>query len=53
MNIGEETMWSCVRVIKWIAVQVLHLLGKLFSFGLNKVKEKQEMKKMEGKELGL
>lgn len=55
-NIGEETMWDFVRVIKWIAVRVLHLFGKLFSFALDKAKEKQEMKKMEkmeNKEQGL
>lgn len=52
-NIGEEIMWDFVRVIKWIAVQVLRLLGKLLSFGLNKAKEKQEMKKMNNKEQGL
>ena len=49
-NIGEEILWDIVRVIKWTAVRVLHLFGKLFSFALDKAKEKQEMKKMENKE---
>lgn len=52
-NIGEEIMWDFVRVIKWIAVRVLRLFGKLFSFALDKTKEKQEMKKMQNKEQGL
>ncbi len=31
-NIGEEILWDIVRVIKWIAMRVLRLFGKLFSF---------------------
>ena len=46
-NIGEEILWDIVRVIKWIAMRVLRLFGKLFSFAWDKAKEKQEMKKME------
>ncbi len=44
-NIGEEILWDIVRVIKWIAMRVLRLFGKLFSFAWDKAKEKQEMKK--------
>lgn len=58
-NIGEEILWDIVRVIKWIAMRVLRLFGKLFSFAWDKAKEKQEMKemkemkKMEEREQGL
>lgn len=45
-NIGEEILWDIVRVIKWIAMRVLRLFGKLFSFAWDKAKEKQEMKEM-------
>lgn len=41
-NIGEEILWDIVRVIKWIAMRVLYLFGKLFSFAWDKAKEKQE-----------
>lgn len=44
-NIGEEILWDIVRVIKWIAMRVLYLFGKLFSFAWDKAKEKQEWKK--------
>ena len=52
-NIGEEILLDIVRVIKWIAMRVLRLFGKLFSFAWDKAKEKQEMKKMEEREQGL
>lgn len=52
-NIGEEILWDIVRVIKWIAMRVLRLFGKLFSFAWDKAKEKLEMKKMEEREQGL
>ena len=47
-NIGEEILWDIVRVIKWIAMRVLRLFGKLFSFAWDKAKEKQENKKSSG-----
>lgn len=46
-NIGEEILWDIVRVIKWIAMRVLRLFGKLFSFAWDKAKEKQKMEEKE------
>jgi hypothetical protein len=51
-NIGEEILWDIVRVIKWIAMRVLRLFGKLFSFAWDKAKEKQETRQAESRIVG-
>lgn len=40
-NIGEEILYDCVRVIRWMIVKLFGLIGSAFRFFVNRNQEKR------------